>query len=397
MSSPQQPELPLKVRPSAKSKVFRGANGFELSYSQPLTNKIRHKSSLWRIVELSDGTLVPVTREGPGPSGRPRLYANVPGHGDIQGRNFKGLLAQLALIDQIRALNKSIQIKLKQQDDAARTLSGLARDNAADLEQENARLREEFESLRRAQPAGGLKAKAGRWTNTLALQWALDQDDLPTGTKAVLVTFAAHANEGGESWPSVQLIASKWKMDRDTVRAAVRHLIANKLITDTGKKAGTTGQVKVYRLPEGESGGRRHRFDEDEAGGEAGDKRRITGGEFAPNKEHRIGEELLAIRQREQTHFNTSQNHTETEKATRWYAEERLLGLLSVIVGPSEILKNPMWRARIKMSPRAIIGAMKKYWDLSPEKRAQIRNRAAWITAEYAKHGGRSVAKASSS
>jgi hypothetical protein len=50
------------------------------------------------------------------------------------------------LIDQIRALNRSIQIKLKQQDDAARTLSDLTKDNAADLQEENARLLAERET-----------------------------------------------------------------------------------------------------------------------------------------------------------------------------------------------------------------------------------------------------------
>jgi hypothetical protein len=76
------------------------------------------------------------------------------------------------------------------------------------------------------------------------------------------------------------------------------------------------------------------------------------------------------------------------------YADEKLLGLLSVIVRPSEILKNlPMWRARIKDSPKAIIGAVKKYHGLSKKNQKQIKNPAAWMTKQYRLFGGRSVAK----
>lgn len=251
--SPDQLEL-FKLRPRAKSKLFRSASGSELSYWRLPSDKIR--------VALSDGALIDVTRQSPGRSGHPRLYTKIPGQGGIvQARNLKTILAQIALLDQIRALNKSIQIKLKQQDDAARTLSDLTK--------------------RESVP------KPERWTNTLALEWALDQE-LATGTKAVLVTFAAHCNTDCETWPSVKRIAEKWKMDRDTVRVAIRDLIDEKLLVDTGKRAGSTRQVKVYRLPAiaFESGGDGHLFKEDGSADKAPETRRESA-EKAPRKRWR--------------------------------------------------------------------------------------------------------------
>jgi Helix-turn-helix domain len=252
MDKPPSDQLELfKSLPRAKAKLFRSANGPDLLYWRLPSDKYR--------VELSDGALIDITKQSPGRSGHPRLYTKIPGSGQdiVQARNLKAILAQIALLDQIRALNKSIQIKSKQQDDAARTLSDLTK--------------------REGVP------KPERWTNTLALEWALDQE-LATGTKAVLVTFAAHCNAVGETWPSVKRIAEKWKMDRDTVRVAIRDLIDEKLLVDTGKRAGSTRQVKVYRLPAiaFESGGDGHLFKEDGSADKAPEKRRESGGDGHP-------------------------------------------------------------------------------------------------------------------
>ena len=237
MDKPPSDQLELfKSLPRAKAKLFRSANGPDLSYWRLPSDKYR--------VELSDGALIDITKQSPGRSGHPRLYTKIPGSGQdiVQARNLKTILAQIALLDHIRTLNKSIQIKLKQQDDAANTLSDLAKDDHAALEEENARLLAELESLRNH------RQKSRRWVNTVALEWALDQE-LPPGIKVVLITFASHSDEHGESWPSLKGIAEKCKMARETVRAAIGFLVASKLLIDTGKRAGSTHQVKIYRLP----------------------------------------------------------------------------------------------------------------------------------------------------
>ena len=149
---------------------------------------------------------------------------------------------------------KSIQVKLKQQDDAARALYDLGKDNDAAAREENARLAAQIEEFK-AENARLLaelellragKPNSRRWINTSAVEWALDQE-LPAGMKLVLVTFAAHCDEHGESWPSVKRIAKKSKMVRETVRDAITSLNAKKLLIDTGRRGGTTNQVKIYR------------------------------------------------------------------------------------------------------------------------------------------------------
>src|SRR6266576_3940794 len=110
MDKPPSDQLELfKSLPRAKAKLFRSANGPDLLYWRLPSDKYR--------VELSDGALIDITKQSPGRSGHPRLYTKMPGSAPdefVQARNLKTVLVQVALLDQIRALNKSIQIKLKQ-------------------------------------------------------------------------------------------------------------------------------------------------------------------------------------------------------------------------------------------------------------------------------------------
>jgi DNA-binding PadR family transcriptional regulator len=192
------PEL-FKLRPNAKPKFHR-----QLAYWTLPTKAV---------VELSDGELLDITKQSAGPTGHPRLYTNVPGYGYIQGRNLKALLAQLALIDQIRALNRSIQVKLKQQDDAARMLSDLTRDSNANLSEENARLfaeleaekeksarlRDELEALRRCRPEPSTNASA----------------DLPEGfTSAVQIVRPELESVVGHR-PAIVLQRLSWLLSND--------------------------------------------------------------------------------------------------------------------------------------------------------------------------------------
>jgi Holliday junction resolvasome RuvABC ATP-dependent DNA helicase subunit len=111
--------------------------------------------------------------------------------------------------------------------------------------------------------------------NFRALQWAYEQENLSVTAKAVLMTFAIHANERGYTWPGVDHIAFTWGMDRETVRRQIEALLVRRMIYHTKKRRGATGQVKVYRLPKitYESGGKSHPFENDESEGKARDKR----------------------------------------------------------------------------------------------------------------------------
>src|SRR5262245_29052203 len=104
------------------------------------------------------------------------------------------------------------------------------------------------------------------------------------------MTFAMHANERGYTWPGVEHIASRWGMDRETVRRQIETLLVRRKIYRTKKRCGATGQVKVYRLPKNtyESSGKSHLFANDEGGGKARDKRGISRGKSAPNNGNNI-------------------------------------------------------------------------------------------------------------
>ena len=81
--------------------------------------------------------------------------------------------------------------------------------------------------------------------NFRAVQWAYEQDGLGVTAKAVLVTFAMHANEHGYTWPGVDYIASRWGMDRKTVRRQIEVLLVRRMICRTKKTRGATGQVTI--------------------------------------------------------------------------------------------------------------------------------------------------------
>ena len=87
------------------------------------------------------------------------------------------------------------------------------------------------------------------WLNFRAMKWGYEQQGLSVTSKAVLLTFAMHADARGYSWPSVERIASIWGMDRETVRRQIDALLVRRMISQTKKRRGSTGQVKVYRLP----------------------------------------------------------------------------------------------------------------------------------------------------
>jgi hypothetical protein len=85
-----------------------------------------------------------------------------------------------------------------------------------------------------------------------AMIWVLGQDIRPSSIKFVLLALADHTGQNSEDsnlvWPSLEAICQKTSQDRKTVISALDHLERMRLLEDTGKRTGATGQVKVYRL-----------------------------------------------------------------------------------------------------------------------------------------------------
>jgi hypothetical protein len=90
------------------------------------------------------------------------------------------------------------------------------------------------------------QAGGGNWR---AMDWAYEQKGLTTVEREVLMSFAYHADKDGYSYPAVHTIASTSHINRPTVRRAIRSLLVRRKLCRTKERRGTTGQVKVYRLP----------------------------------------------------------------------------------------------------------------------------------------------------
>jgi len=166
--------------------------------------------------------------------------------------------------------------------------------------------------------------------NFRAVQWAYEQDGLGVTAKAVLVTFAMHANEHGYTWPGVDYIASRWGMDRKTVRRQIEVLLVRRMICRTKKTRGATGQVKVYRLPKltYESECKSTPLENDQSGAKESLKSPIRGGKFPPN---------IGIMNKEKKSDDTRARETGTLPATTTTTSSSVLSL-------EEAKKHPLWK-----------------------------------------------------
>lgn len=91
-----------------------------------------------------------------------------------------------------------------------------------------------------------------------AVRWALDQPVSTALSKFLLVAMADCVNAEAKEpvcWPSYAFLARRTGMNSKTVEAGVYRLREEGYIVDTGKRAGDTGKVVVYRLNDPNCGG----------------------------------------------------------------------------------------------------------------------------------------------
>lgn len=82
-----------------------------------------------------------------------------------------------------------------------------------------------------------------------ALSWAAKQDTGSSGTKLVLLGLAECASRGhGLAFPSVAELVDFSSLNRKSVIANLDRLEQGGFITDTGRRVGRTGQIKVYQV-----------------------------------------------------------------------------------------------------------------------------------------------------
>lgn len=81
-----------------------------------------------------------------------------------------------------------------------------------------------------------------------AMQWAFNQDIKPSSVKFVLVSLGDNAQHDGMAWPSIAALCAKTGQDRKTVISALNRLEEAGYLSDSGKRTGGTGQIKVYQF-----------------------------------------------------------------------------------------------------------------------------------------------------
>lgn len=82
-----------------------------------------------------------------------------------------------------------------------------------------------------------------------ALAWAAKVRTEKAAEKLILLAYAdLHSEKTGHAFPSLKWLEEFSSLNRKTVIAAVERLEATGLLTDTGERAGSTKQIKVYRV-----------------------------------------------------------------------------------------------------------------------------------------------------
>jgi hypothetical protein len=81
-----------------------------------------------------------------------------------------------------------------------------------------------------------------------ATTWAYDQEIFQSSKKFVLVALCDYCGDSGTAYPGLETLCRMTALSEDTVTRCLDALVADGLISDTGKRAGNTGRVKVYQL-----------------------------------------------------------------------------------------------------------------------------------------------------
>lgn len=82
----------------------------------------------------------------------------------------------------------------------------------------------------------------------IATDWAWSQVIKPATHKLILLSMADRADEHHCCYPSIARLEKDTGLDRKTIQKGVAAMIESGLLTDTGKRAGATNQVRVLRL-----------------------------------------------------------------------------------------------------------------------------------------------------
>lgn len=82
----------------------------------------------------------------------------------------------------------------------------------------------------------------------IANDWAWSLTIKPASLKLLLLAMADRADEYHRCYPSIERLVKDTGLDRKTIISNIDKLQEAGVLTDTGKRTGKTGKVKIYRL-----------------------------------------------------------------------------------------------------------------------------------------------------
>ena len=88
----------------------------------------------------------------------------------------------------------------------------------------------------------------GKPMSSNKFRWARQQKTGSASANAVLKSLTWFANDELLAYPSIQTLAEDTELNRKTVESALVKLLDEKLIVDSGFRAGKTKSVVVYKL-----------------------------------------------------------------------------------------------------------------------------------------------------
>ena len=86
----------------------------------------------------------------------------------------------------------------------------------------------------------------------IANDWVWKQNIKPATHKLILLAMADRADEYHCCYPSIARLERDTGLDRKTIQKGISNMIACGLLSDTGKRVGTTNKVRVLRMNIGE-------------------------------------------------------------------------------------------------------------------------------------------------
>ena len=86
----------------------------------------------------------------------------------------------------------------------------------------------------------------------IANDWVWKQNIKPATHKLILLAMADRADEYHCCYPSIARLERDTGLDRKTIQKGISNMIACGLLSDTGKRVGSTNKVRVLRMNIGE-------------------------------------------------------------------------------------------------------------------------------------------------